>query len=58
MGLTFQMCAIIGLGTWAGLEIQKRSEMHFPLWLLLFCFTSIAIAFYQLFRSMKEDEQQ
>jgi uncharacterized membrane protein YfcA len=58
MGLAFQMCAIIGLGTWAGLEVQKKSEMHFPLWLLLFCFVSIFIAFYQLFRSLKEDQNE
>ncbi|HLU89650.1 MAG TPA: AtpZ/AtpI family protein [Cyclobacteriaceae bacterium] len=58
IGLSFQMCAIIGLGTWAGLEIQERSEMSFPLWVLVFCFTSIFIAFYQLFRSLKRDENE
>lgn len=56
IGLAFQMCAVIGLGTWAGLEVQKRSEMSFPLWVLLFCFFSIFIAFYQLFKSVKDDE--
>lgn len=56
IGLAFQMCAIIGLGTWAGLEVQKKSEMNFPVWLLLFCFVSIFIAFYQLFQSTKQDE--
>ena len=54
----FQMCTIIGLGTWVGLEVQKMSEMHFPLWLLLFCFVSIFISFYQLFRSLKEDQNE
>jgi len=56
IGLAFQMCAIIGLGTWAGLEVQKKSQMNFPVWVLLFCFVSIFVAFYQLFRSIKEDE--
>lgn len=56
IGLAFQMCAVIGLGTWAGLEIQKKSEMTFPVWVLLFCFLSIFLAFYQLYRSIKQDE--
>jgi hypothetical protein len=56
IGLAFQMCAVIGLGTWAGLEIQKKSEMTFPVWVLFFCFLSIFVAFYQLYRSIKQDE--
>jgi hypothetical protein len=31
--------------------------MKFPLWLLLFCFLSILISFYQLFINMKNDEK-
>lgn len=56
IGLAFQMCAVIGLGTWAGIEVQKKSEMTFPVWILLFCFVSIFVAFYQLYRSIKQDE--
>lgn len=56
-GLAFQMCAIIGLGTWAGLKVQERSAMNFPIWVLLFCFVSIFISFYQLFKSLKSDER-
>lgn len=56
IGLAFQMCAVIGLGTWAGLEVQKKSDMTFPVWVLLFCFLSIFVAFYQLYRSVKQDE--
>lgn len=55
-GLAFQMCAIIGLGTWAGLKVQERSAMNFPVWVLLFCFVSIFVSFYQLFKSLKNDE--
>ncbi|WP_460537983.1 AtpZ/AtpI family protein [Echinicola sediminis] len=55
MGLAFQMCAIIGLGTWLGLKVQEKSQMKFPVWLLLFCFLSIALAFYSLFKSLKQD---
>ncbi len=56
IGLAFQMCAVIGAGTWVGLEVQKKSDMSFPVWLLLCCFGSIFIAFYQLYRSVKQDE--
>lgn len=56
IGLAFQMCAVIGLGTWAGLEVQKKSQMNFPVWVLLFCFVSVFIAFYQLYQSIKQDE--
>ncbi len=55
IGLAFQMCAIIGFGTWLGLKVQEKSQIKFPVWLLLFCFVSIVIAFYSLFKSMKQD---
>ncbi|MDN3603342.1 AtpZ/AtpI family protein [Belliella kenyensis] len=57
IGLSFQLCGIIGLGTWIGWLIQKKSEQDFPVWLLLFCFLSIAIAFYQLFQSLKNENK-
>ncbi|WP_373494225.1 AtpZ/AtpI family protein [Aquiflexum sp.] len=57
IGLSFQLFAIIGLGTWFGWFVQQKSQMRFPVWLLLFCFLSIVIAFYQLFISMKNDEK-
>jgi hypothetical protein len=55
IGLSFQLFGVIGGGTYLGWWIQQRSEMKFPIWLLLFCFLSIAIAFYQLWQSMKQD---
>jgi hypothetical protein len=51
------MFGVIGLGIWGGLEVQKRSEMKFPLWLLLFVFFSIGVAFYQLYLLIKSDER-
>lgn len=57
IGLSFQLCAVIGLGTWLGWYIQQKSQMDFPVWLLLFCFLSIFVAFYQLFVSLKKDEK-
>ncbi|WP_026235505.1 AtpZ/AtpI family protein [Echinicola pacifica] len=54
IGLAFQMFAIIGGGTYLGYIIQERSEMKFPVWLLLFCLVSIVIAFYSIFVSLKK----
>jgi 4-hydroxybenzoate polyprenyltransferase len=52
------MFAVIGLGTALGWYIQQKSQMKFPVWLLLFCFLSTVLAFYQLYISMKNDENQ
>jgi uncharacterized membrane protein YfcA len=51
------MFAVIGLGTALGWYIQSKSQMKFPIWLLLFCFLSIVLAFYQLYINMKNDEK-
>ena len=56
IGLSFQLFAIIGGGTWLGWWIQQKSEMKFPLWILVGCFASIALAFYQLVKSMQQDK--
>ncbi len=56
IGLSFQLFGVIGGGTWLGWWVQQQSEMKFPVWLLLFCFMSIGIAFYQLWQTMKRDK--
>jgi hypothetical protein len=55
LGLSFQLFTVIGAGTWFGWWIQTKSEMDFPLWILLFCFLSVFLAFYQLWVSIKRD---
>ncbi|MCS5490643.1 AtpZ/AtpI family protein [Algoriphagus limi] len=55
IGLSFQLFAIIGAGTWFGWWVQQKSDMKFPVWLLLFSFLSVFVAFYQLWLSMKQD---
>ncbi|TVP45686.1 MAG: ATPase F0F1 [Mongoliibacter sp.] len=57
MGLSFQMFAVIGLGTFLGWYIQEQSNMKFPLWLLLFSFLSVVASFYHLYIMMKKDEK-
>ncbi len=58
IGLSFQLFAIIGLGTWLGWYLQQKSQMKFPVILLVICFLSITVAFYQLFQSLKNDEME
>lgn len=55
MGLSFQLFAVIGSGTALGWWVQSKSAMKFPVWLLVFCFASIGLAFYQLWKSMQQD---
>jgi hypothetical protein len=57
IGLSFQLFGVIGAGTWFGWWIQQKSEMKFPIWLLLFSFLSVVIAFYQLWMSAKQDNK-
>lgn len=56
IGLSFQLFGIIGGGTFLGWWIQQKSDMKFPLWLLLGCFVSVGIAFYQLWTMLKQDK--
>ncbi|MDR7128938.1 membrane associated rhomboid family serine protease [Algoriphagus sp. 4150] len=56
IGLSFQLFGVIGAGTWFGWWLQQKSNMKFPVWLLLFCFLSIGIAFYQLWLSIRSDK--
>jgi hypothetical protein len=56
IGLSFQLFGVIGGGTWLGWWLQQKSDMKFPLWLLLFCFASIGVAFYQLWNSIRSDK--
>lgn len=57
IGLSFQLFGVIGAGTWLGWWIQQKSEIKFPIWLLLFSFMSVGIAFYQLWMSIKQDNK-
>ncbi|MHA7131348.1 AtpZ/AtpI family protein [Algoriphagus namhaensis] len=56
IGLSFQLFGVIGAGTWFGWWVQSKSTMKFPVWLLLFCFLSTALAFYQLWLALQRDK--
>lgn len=55
IGLAFQLFGIIGAGTYLGWWLDQRSDLKFPLWILVCCFVSVFIAFYQLWIQMKQD---
>jgi hypothetical protein len=56
IGLAFQLFGIIGAGTFLGWWLDQRSGMKFPLWILVCCFVSVFVAFYQLWMQMKQDK--
>jgi hypothetical protein len=56
MGLSFQLFALIGGGTALGWWLQQQSSQKIPYWLLICSFTSVAIAFYFLWKSMQHDK--
>lgn len=56
MGLSFQLFTVIGLGTFLGWWIQQKSTLKFPVWILVFCFASVILAFYQLWKTMSRDQ--
>lgn len=57
IGLSFQLFVIIGAGTWFGWYLQQKSEMKFPVWILLFCLLSVVISFYHLYVNLKNDDK-
>jgi hypothetical protein len=57
IGLSFQLFVIIGGGTWIGWYIQQKSQMKFPVWILLFCLISVLISFYNLYVNLKNDDK-
>jgi F0F1-type ATP synthase assembly protein I len=57
IGLSFQLCAIIGLGTWFGWYLDQRSGMKFPLWILVFCLLSVVVSLYNLYMQLKNDDK-
>lgn len=51
-GLALQMGAVIGLFTWAGIEIDKQSSGEFPLWTTILSLIGVAAAIYLVIREV------
>jgi hypothetical protein len=56
VGLAFQLFGIIAAGTYLGYWLDQRSGIKFPVWILVCCFVSVFVAFYQLWMQMKQDK--
>lgn len=44
--MAFQMMAIIGLGTFAGLKLDELVYLNFPIFTLIFSLASVSLAIY------------
>lgn len=56
LGLSFQLFIFIGLGMGLGWWLDQKTEMKFPLWLLICSFLAVFMAFYFLWVSLKNDQ--
>jgi len=60
--IAFEMIAIIGGGSYAGVKIDQRNTREFPLFTLIFSLLSVIIALYLVINGVikmnkKEDEK-
>lgn len=51
-GMAIQMGATIGLGAWAGSELDKSQQMEKPIWTIVFSLLGVAISLYLVIRSV------
>lgn len=54
-GMGFQMLGIIALGTFGGVQLDKRSESEFPIWTLILSLLAVFIALYTTLREIIKD---
>ncbi len=61
-GLAFEMIAIIGGGSFAGVKLDQRNANEFPLFTLIFSLSSVMIALYLVIKAViktsKEDDKK
>ena len=55
-GLAFQMLAVLGLATWAGLSLEKYLEIKFPIFTILFLTAALIGIIYKLIQALNEDD--
>lgn len=55
IGLSLQLFAIIGSGTYFGWWLDQKNQMKFPIWLIVCCFSAVFVAFYHLWVGLKND---
>ena len=54
-GMGFQMLATIGLGTWAGVELDKWQANKIPGWTLTLSLLAIAASLYNFIRQLPKN---
>jgi hypothetical protein len=57
-GMGMQMVVVMGICTWAGLQLDRRLELRFPVFLSLFSVGSTALCVYGTIRKLLKQIQQ
>ena len=61
-GLAFELLALIGGGSFAGVKLYQRNANEFPLFTLIFSLSSVMIALYLVIKAVikisKEDDKK
>jgi hypothetical protein len=52
LNIPFQMAAILGLGTWGGLKLDKLLGTNFPIFTLILIFISLFLAIYIVIKDL------
>ena len=55
--LAIQMGIIIGIGTYFGNYLDESFQNQTPWWTLILSLTSVFLAFYQILKTLKMDDQ-
>lgn len=52
--LGLEMAVVVAACVLGGVQLDKRTPMHFPLWTIVGCFTGLAIGMARLLRASKQ----
>lgn len=55
-GLAFQMLAVLGLATWAGLSLEGYLNLKFPVFTILFLTAALIGIIYKLIQALNEGD--
>jgi F0F1-type ATP synthase assembly protein I len=51
-GIAFQMAAIMALGVWGGIQLDKIFSLQFPVFTLVLTLLSVVLAIYSVIREL------
>jgi ATP synthase protein I len=55
-GIAFQMIGIVVAGVWAGIWLDNRFELRFPVFKLILSFLSVVLAMYSVIREFLKNK--